>query len=59
LVTVKTYDSLPEAEVGRSILEQNGLLAHLPDRNVVFAAWHLTRAVGGIRLQVPEMALSV
>ncbi len=54
LVTVKTYDSLPEAEVGRSVLEQNGILAHLPDRHVVFAAWYLTRAVGGIRVQVPE-----
>jgi hypothetical protein len=59
LVTVKTYDNLPEAEVGRSILEQNGIPAHLPDRNVAVAAWHLTRAVGGIRLQVPESELEV
>ncbi len=57
-MTVKTYHSLPEAEVGRSILEQNGIPAHLPDRNVVAAAWHLTQAVGGIRLQVPESELA-
>jgi hypothetical protein len=58
LVTVNTYHSLPEAEVGRSILEQNGIPAYLPDRNVVFAAWYLTHAVGGIRLQVPERELA-
>ncbi len=58
LVTVKTYDSLPEAEVGWSLLEQNGIPANLPDRNVAGAAWHWTRAVGGIRLQVPESELA-
>jgi hypothetical protein len=54
LVTVKVYDSLPEAEVARAMLEQHGFFAFLPDKNVVSAAWYLTQAVGGIRLQVPE-----
>ena len=56
-MTVKTYGGLPEAEVAPSVLEQNGILAHLPDRNVASVAWYLTRAVGGIRLQVPESEL--
>ena len=54
LVTVKVYDSLSEAEVVRAKLEQHGIFAFLPDKNLVGAAWYLTQAVGGVRLQVSE-----
>ena len=54
LVTVKVYDSLSEAEVVRAKLEQHGIFAFIPDRNFVGAAWYLTNAVGGVRLQVSE-----
>lgn len=59
LVSVRTYDSLPEAEVARSVLEQNGIPARLPDRNVAGAMWYLTHAVGCIRLQIPESELDL
>lgn len=54
LVVAKVFHSLPEAEVARSVLEQNGVSAFLPDRNIAGSAWYLTQAAGGIRLMVPE-----
>ena len=57
LVTLKIFNDLSEAEVARSLLDYNGILAFLPDRAVASTVWYLTHAVGGVRLQVPERDL--
>lgn len=54
LVTIATfYDSVTAHIVKRS-LEAEGIMVFLADETVVNVAWHLSTAVGGIRLQVPS-----
>ena len=54
LVTVDTFDMPTEAHLAKGLLEANGLTAFLADELTVGVAWHLSNAVGGIKLQVPE-----
>ena len=54
LVTVGTFDMPTEAHLAKGLLEANGLTAFLADELTVGVAWHLSNAVGGIKLQVPE-----
>ena len=54
LVTVSTYDMPTEAHLAKGLLEANGLTAFLADELTVGVAWHLSNAIGGIKLQVPE-----
>ena len=54
LVTVGTFDMPTEAHLAKGLLEANGLEAFLADELTVGVAWHLSNAVGGIKLQVPE-----
>ena len=54
LVTVSTFDMPTEAHLAKGLLEANGLTAFLADELTVGVAWHLSNAVGGIKLQVAE-----
>ncbi len=54
LVTVGTYDMPTEAHLAKGLLEANGLTAFLADELTVGVAWHLSNAIGGIKLQVAE-----
>ena len=54
LVPVDTFDMPTEAHLAKGLLEANGLTAFLADELTVGVAWHLSNAVGGIKLQVPE-----
>ena len=54
LVTVATFDMPTEAHLAKGLLEANGLAAFLADELTVGVAWHLSNAIGGIKLQVPE-----
>jgi len=53
LVTVATFEFLPDADAMRCYLEQNGLEVFLQDTNTA-SIWGLSIAVGGIKLQVPS-----
>lgn len=54
LVTVGTFDMPAEAHLAKGLLEANGLTAFLADELTVGVAWHLSNAIGGIKLQVAE-----
>jgi hypothetical protein len=54
LVTVGTFDMPTEAHLAKGLLEANGLETFLADELTVGVAWHLSNALGGIKLQVPE-----
>jgi hypothetical protein len=54
LVTIETYQFLPEAEAARMHLEEEGVTAFLPDAELVNMVWLLGNAVGHIKLQVPR-----
>ena len=54
MVTVATFDMPTEAHLAKGLLEANGLAAFLADELTVGVAWHLSNAVGGIKLQVAE-----
>ena len=54
LVTVCTFDMPMDAHLAKGLLEANGLTAFLADELTVGVAWHLSNAVGGIKLQVAE-----
>ncbi|MDE0297753.1 MAG: DUF2007 domain-containing protein [Candidatus Poribacteria bacterium] len=54
LVTVSTFDMPTEAHLAKGLLEANGLTAFLADELTVGVAWHLSNAIGGIKLQVVE-----
>ena len=52
LVTVKTFEFLPEAEAAKLHLATEGITACLSDAALVNADWFLGNAVGYIKLQV-------
>lgn len=52
--TLRTYNSLIEAEGARSFLEAHGIKANLPDRHALYHQPHLLEILGGVRLQVSE-----
>ena len=54
LVTVATFDNLVEAHMARNCLEAAGLKSFLMDEETVGMAWHLSNALGGVKLQVGE-----
>ncbi len=49
----RTLDAV-EAEVVRTALESAGIRAFIFDGSLANTAWHLTIAIGGVRLMVPE-----
>jgi len=54
LVTVSTHYDLSEAAVARSLLAHHGIPVFLFDDHLGRMSWLYLRALGGIRLMVPE-----
>lgn len=54
LLTIVSYDNLPEAEWAQSRLAQAEIQSSLTNGNLVSCCWQYLVAVGGIKLQVPE-----
>jgi hypothetical protein len=52
LVTIRTFEFLPDAEAARMRLERAGITAMLADAEAVGTSWLLGNAMGGIKLQV-------
>ncbi|MCH9807811.1 MAG: hypothetical protein K0U74_08775 [Alphaproteobacteria bacterium] len=55
LVIIRHFYTLPDALVARSVLDAYGIVATLPDFNLVSNAWLWTQAVQGIRLGVVDL----
>ncbi|MBD2194136.1 MULTISPECIES: putative signal transducing protein [Calothrix] len=53
-VTVATYSNSLEANLAKQLLEAEGISSYLANESTVDLAWHLTVAVGWIKLQVHE-----
>jgi len=53
LVTVETYQSLPEAQAAQMQLEGHDITVFLADAETVNMDWLLGNAIGNIKLQVP------
>jgi hypothetical protein len=54
LVTVSTFQVLPEAEAARMRLGAEGIRSFLSDAEIVNMDWLLGNAIGFIKLQVPS-----
>ena len=54
LVTLATFDMPFEAHLAKGLLETNDVSSFLADEFTVGVAWHLSNALGGIKLQVAE-----
>lgn len=52
LVTVATFGDALTAEMARNRLEAEGIRAMIMDRETSAMAWHLTNAIGGVKLLV-------
>jgi hypothetical protein len=52
-VVVAAFTGVPEAEIARSALEAEGIEAILQGDQLIGVAWHLSNAVGGVRVVVP------
>lgn len=52
LITVATFDMLPDAQIALGRLEAEGIPATLADAHLVQTDWLYSIAVGGIKLQV-------
>lgn len=52
LVTVAEFSMVAEAHIVHGRLEEEGIPATITDENIVAMAWHLSQAVGGIKVQV-------
>jgi hypothetical protein len=58
LVTVETFTNQVEAHISKGLLESEGIPASLGSEHHVWASWHFSQALGGVRLQVPaELAV--
>jgi hypothetical protein len=55
LITIATFASPHEAGHAKSLLEEAGIRAFLANEALVSVAWQFTNAIGGIRLEVPEL----
>ncbi|KAF0815254.1 hypothetical protein IGB42_00335 [Andreprevotia sp. IGB-42] len=58
LVTLRHFDTLPDAAIIRGLLESNGIPVRLSDAYIVQANPLLSTAVGGLRLEVPADRLA-
>ena len=54
LVTVRTFTSLPEAQLACASLQAAGLDAELGDEHLVSMQWLYSQAIGGVKLRVPD-----
>lgn len=55
LVTVATFDTMPDAHIALGKLGAAGIDAYLADENLVQTDWLYAAAVGGIKLQVRQI----
>ncbi|MBW4563207.1 MAG: DUF2007 domain-containing protein [Mojavia pulchra JT2-VF2] len=53
-VTVATFNNSIEANLAKQLLDAEGIRSYLANESTVDLAWHLTVAVGWIKLQVHE-----
>lgn len=53
LLLVRTFVSVTDAHVARSVLDAAGIPTHLADDNIVAAVWTYSNAVGGVKLLAP------
>jgi hypothetical protein len=54
IVTIATFQSLPEAEACKLRLESEGLTVLLTDAETIRTDWLLSNAIGSIKVQVPS-----
>jgi hypothetical protein len=54
LVTIATFDNVLDAGYWRALLESQGIPVAAIDQEIVAVEWQIARAVGNIKLQVPE-----
>ncbi len=54
LITIATFDTLPDAHIALGRLRAAGIDAYLADENLVQTDWLYSIAVGGIKLRVRE-----
>jgi hypothetical protein len=54
LRTVATYDMLPQAQLAQTLLQEAGIKAVIADAEMIVSNWHLSNALGGIKVQVWE-----
>jgi hypothetical protein len=52
IVTVATFDFLPDAEIAKGRLLTEGIQCRLADQHLVQTDWLYSIAVGGIKVQV-------
>ncbi len=55
LVTVASFDGPTQAQMARSALESAGIRSVLTDEATVTLFWHMSNAIGGIKVQVMEV----
>jgi hypothetical protein len=54
MVTVATFDNMPDAHIALGRLRAEGVDGVLADEHLVQTDWLYSIAVGGIKLRVPE-----
>ena len=54
LVTIATFTSPWEAHIAKGRLDADGIPAFIAHEHHISAAWFLSNALGGVKLQVPE-----
>ena len=57
IVTLVRFGELPAAQLLCGRLESEGIESFIPDEIMATQAWHLNRAIGGIRVQVHQVDL--
>jgi hypothetical protein len=57
IVTLVRLGELPAAQLLCGRLESEGVESFIPDEIIATQAWHLNRAIGGIRVQVHQVDL--
>jgi len=57
IVTLVRFGELPAAQLLCGRLESEGIESFIPDAIMAAQAWHLNRAIGGIRVQVRQADL--
>jgi len=59
IVTLVRFGELPAAQLLCGRLESEGIESFIPDEIMATQAWHLNRAIGGIRVQVHQADLEL
>jgi hypothetical protein len=54
VITIAKFGDITSANLAKQYLEGEAIKAFLTDETTIHYGWHLTTALGGVRLQVPE-----